>query len=102
MANFRLTPEANKDIINIRGVTQKRWGQAQSKKYIAQLRYTIKKLAETPAMGKRSPDVVSNTLRFPCASHMIYYTTVAKQIVVFAILHKRMEPANHLPERGLS
>jgi len=99
MLSFRLTPEAKSDLIEIRHYTLKQWGAAQSQKYLSELRQTIRLLAETPLLGKSRPDVGSDVLSFPQASHIIYYVVHERQLVVFGVLHKCMVPLNHLAER---
>lgn len=101
MLAYRLTPDAQSDLIEIRRVTVKQWGVAQSQKYTSALRQTIRLLAETPAMGKFRPDVGSNVLSFLHVSHVIYYAVHKQQLVVFGILHKRMVPFNHLTGREM-
>ena len=74
-------------------------GEAQSKKYLFELRQTLHLLAETPSLGKPRPDVGEDVLSFPHISHVIYYVVHAQQLVVFGVLHKRMVPVNHLDGR---
>lgn len=99
MVNFRLTPDAQSDLIDIRRFTVEQWGKAQSQKYLSELRKTIRLLAETPFLGKSRLDVGEGILSFPHVSHVIYYMVHKRQLVVFGILHKRMVPMNHLDER---
>lgn len=99
MSNYRLTPDAQSDLIEIRRFTLDRWGEAQSKKYLAELRQTIRLLAETPSLGKRRPDVGTEVSSFPHVSHVIYYVVHEQQLVVFGVLHRRMVPVNHLDGR---
>jgi toxin ParE1/3/4 len=96
---YRLTPDAQSDLVEIRRFTVKQWGTTQSKKYLSKLRNTIRLLAETPSLGKSRPEVGSNVLSFPHVSHVIYYVVHEQQLVVFGVLHKRMVPLNHLVER---
>ena len=99
MLNYRLTPDAQSDLIDIRRFTLDRWGEAQSKKYLFELRQTLHLLAETPSLGKPRPDVGAGVLSFPHVSHVIYYVLHARQLVVLGVLHKRMVPTNHLDGR---
>jgi toxin ParE1/3/4 len=96
---YRLTPDAQSDLVEIRRFTVKQWGTTQSKKYLSKLRNTIRLLAETPSLGKSRPEVGSNVLSFPHVSHVIYYVLHEQQLVVFGVLYKRMVPLNHLVER---
>lgn len=99
MLNYRLTPDAQSDLIDIRKYTLKQWGATQSQKYLSELRQTIRLLAETPSLGKTRPDISAEVLSFPYVSHVIYYLVYERQLVVFGVLHKRMVPENHLEGR---
>lgn len=99
MPNYRLTPDAKSDLIEIRHYTLQHWGAHQSKKYLSELRKTIRLVSEAPSCGKPRPEVGANVLSFPHASHIIYYIVNEQQVVVFGVLHKRMAPDNHLAER---
>ena len=97
--SYRITPDAQSDLIEIRRYTVKQWGPAQSQKYLSALRRMVCLLAETPSLGKSRPEVGADVLSFPHASHVIYYLVHERQLVVFGVLHKRMVPNNHLLER---
>ena len=99
--NYRLTPDAQDDLIEIRHYTVMKWGEIQSKKYLS-LRQTIKLLSETPKIGILRPDFGSDIFSFSNAIHVIYYTLDGMRLIVFAILHKRMVPLNHLEGREIS
>jgi len=99
MPSYRLTSDAQSDLIDIRRYTLTQWGESQSKKYLSELRQTIKLLSDTPALGKQRPDIAVGVFSFPHASHIIYYILDKHQLVVFGVLHKRMVPLNHLENR---
>ena len=101
MAMYRLTQDAQADLIEIRRFTVKQWGDVQSKKYLSELRYTIQLLVENPLLGKLKPDVGCNIVSFPHVSHIIYYIVHECHLVVFGVLHKRMVPFKHLAEREI-
>lgn len=99
---FRLTSDAQADLIEIRRYTLQQWGAEQSRKYLREILNTIGLLAETPALGKSRPDVGATVHSFPQGSHIIYYVVHEQQLVVFGVLHKRRAPFAHLAERGLT
>lgn len=101
-ATYRLTSDAQSDLIGIRQFTVKQWGLAQSRKYLSELRQTIRLLAESPSIGAARPDVGPEVLSFPHVSHVIYYVLHERQLVVFGVLHKRMVPLSHLAEREVT
>lgn len=99
--SYRLTPDAQADLIEIRRYTFEQWGEIQSKKYLSELRQTIRLLSETPAIGKQRPDIGSDIYSFPSASHLLYYTLIEQQLIVFGVLHKNMAPLAHLEDREI-
>ena len=99
MAHYRLTPDAQSDLIEIRRFTVKQWGTAQSKKYLSELRQTIQLLADNASLGKTRPEISEEVFSFPHGSHVIYYVIHERQLVVFGVLHKRMVPMNQLDGR---
>ena len=96
MTLYRLTPDAQSDLIEIRRFTVKQWGIVQSKKYLSELRQTIQLLAVNSSLGKTRPEIGEGVFSFPHASHIIYYVIHKRQLVVFGVLHKRMVPMNPL------
>lgn len=101
MRSYCLTQDAQSDLIEIRRYTLGRWGATQSLKYLSELREAIRVLAGAPLIGKVRPEVGSNVLSFPYSSHVIYYVAHDQQLVIFAVLHKRMVPINHITEREM-
>lgn len=99
MTAYRLTPDAQTDLIEIRRYTLKQWGAEQSKKYLLELRQTIRVLSETPTLGKQRHEVGVDVFSFPYVSHVIYYIVNKQQIVIFGVLHKSMLPLIHLENR---
>lgn len=96
---FRLTRDAQQDLRAIRRYTVDTWGQEQSRKYLQGARETMELLAEFPAQGLAGLDVGEGVFSFPYGSHMLYYRLEKKQLVVFAVLHQRMVPTEHLQGR---
>ncbi len=101
MSGYRLTPDAQSDLVEIRRYTLKQWGSLQSQEYLSALRQTIRLLAETPTLGKQRPDVALGVFSFPHMSHVIYYVIHAHELIVFGVLHKRMVPFKHLENRAV-
>ena len=101
MPGYRLTSDAQSDLIGIRQYGIQHWGVAQSNYYLSELRLRIQLLAETPNLGKRRSDVAEGVRSFSCGSHIIYYIELKQYIAIFAILHQRMAPLNHLLDREI-
>ena len=101
MPDYRLTSDAQADLIEIRRYNLKHWGSSQSQKYLSELRQTICLLAENPTLGEIRPEVALGFFSFSYVSHVIYYVVYDHQLIVFGGLHKRMVPLNHLAEREM-
>ncbi|MDC9725703.1 MAG: type II toxin-antitoxin system RelE/ParE family toxin [Gammaproteobacteria bacterium] len=98
---YKLTTDAQSDLIQIRKYTLIEWGKKQSELYLSKLQQTITLLSESPEMGKKRPDVLDGVFSFPYYSHVIYYV-VHDELLVFAVLHKGMVPKNHLESRVIN
>ncbi|BEN62880.1 TPA: type II toxin-antitoxin system RelE/ParE family toxin [Serratia marcescens] len=100
MPAFRLTPQAQQDLLAIRHFTIEHWGQAQSRRYLEQLREVMHHLADMPEAGKAHfHDLGEEIHSFPYASHRIYYRNRPAGITVLTILHQAMVPHRHLEQR---
>jgi toxin ParE1/3/4 len=98
--SYKLTGEAQRDIIEIRDYTSRNWGAKQSRDYLRKLRGVLSQLAEMPGMGHhRIDDFGEDIYSFPYVSHMIYYSTQDTNIVVLAVLHQSRVPTTHLGQR---
>lgn len=98
--SYKLTGEAQRDIIEIRDYTSRNWGAKQSREYLRKLQVVLSQLAEMPSMGHhRSDDFGEDIYSFPYVSHMIYYNTQDSGIVVLAVLHQSRVPIKHLGQR---
>jgi len=102
MTNYRLTPDAQSDLVEIRHYTLAQWGSEQSKKHLSELRQMMLLLSETPGIGTQHSEFGTDLLSFPHSSHVIYYQCHNKQLTVFAVLHKSMVPTAHLEGREIT
>ena len=100
--NYRLTPDAQSDLIEIHRYTLVQWGSVQSKKYLSELRQIMSLLSETPKMGTQRLELGAEIFSFPHSRHVIYYQCHGKPLIVFGILHKSMVPMVHLEDRETS
>lgn len=98
--SYRLTGEAQRDLISIRDYTLRNWGTKQSRDYLTRLRTVLIRLAEMPTMGQnRTEELGEEIYSFPHISHMIYYIAEGADILILAILHQSQVPARHLSQR---
>ncbi|WP_410750196.1 type II toxin-antitoxin system RelE/ParE family toxin [Citrobacter sp. U14242] len=98
--SYKLTGEAQRDILEIRDYTSRNWGAKQSRDYLKKLRVVLSQLAEMPGMGQhRADDFGEDIYSFSYVSHMIYYSAQNINIVVLAVLHQSRVPTKHLGQR---
>lgn len=96
---FRLTRSAQQDLSTIRRHSTQTWGKEQAKKYLQGMRETIELLAEFPRQGTARQDIGEGVFSFPYGSHWLFYRIEKEQLVIFAVLHQRMVPMQHLAGR---
>lgn len=82
MAEYRLTPAAERDLEAIWTYTVQRWGTEQANRYIDVLTTAFSELALTPLMGVER--------------HIIYFRVTAYGIAIIRILHDRMDALRNL------
>lgn len=100
LRRYRLTPQAQEDLKNIRRYTRQHWGEQQAKDYLAQLRNALQSLLNNPNLGRhRADDLREGIYSYLHASHMIYYQHSENELIVVAVLHTKMVPSAHLEER---
>ena len=92
MKPFVLTNKAKADLKAIAVFTAKRWGVKQRNSYIKQFDDTFHLLAKNPSIGKTCDYIKDGYLKFPHASHIIFYQQGTESIIeIIRILHKNMD-----------
>lgn len=89
MASVRFSSRAADEIRGIVSYSRDRWGEAQALRYIAGLRRTCLKLAETPTMAQVFE---GEYRRFPYGGHFIFFRAGVDGIDIVAVLHQRQYP----------
>ena len=96
MAEYRLTPAAERDLEAIWAYTQKQWGAEQANRYIDILTEAFAELAQFP---KTAPACDHIRPGYRCRNverHMLYFRITTYGIAVVRILHDRMDAPRHL------
>ena len=94
MARFRLSRQAEADLLDIAAYTLRTWGQEQAIRYIDELEAACHRLADNPEVGRACDYVRPGLRRMEHGRHVLFYRIEAKEILVVRVLHQRM-----LPER---
>lgn len=96
---FRLTRRAETDLIDIAEFTLRRWGAAQSERYVTQLFSRFSWLSEQPQAGAARDDVLAGARCFPEDSHLVFYRVGENGIEILAVPHGAMDLETHFGRR---
>ena len=90
MADYRLSKQAEADLLSIYDFTQTTFGQYQAEAYHAGLERSFGLLADFPRMGISADELVAGFRRFRFQSHYIFYSEEADHILIRALIHVQM------------
>ncbi len=93
---YKLTKEAEKDIMSILQSSVSLFGKEQTEVYGESLSRCIELLSINPGMGKNIDDIKVGYSKFPHGSHVIYFRTELDYILVVRILHKHMDAERNI------
>ncbi|MDO8959122.1 MAG: type II toxin-antitoxin system RelE/ParE family toxin [Rhodocyclaceae bacterium] len=96
MAEYRLTPAAERDLENIWLYTRRQWSTEQADRYTAILANAFAELCLAPKTAPRCDDVSSGYRRRSAGRHMIYFRVTDYGIAIVRVLHDRMDAPRHL------
>ncbi|MDW8844972.1 type II toxin-antitoxin system RelE/ParE family toxin [Erwinia sp. MMLR14_017] len=93
MARATLSEEAELDLAEIREYSIGQFSRVMAKEYLSNMRQTMKRLADHPAIGEDKSDELWPGVRcFPYMSHDIYFIEVKEGISVIGIIHQSRLP----------
>jgi toxin ParE1/3/4 len=96
VAEYRLTPAAERDLETIWTHTIQQWGVGQANRYIDLLTAVFAELAQSPKIAPACDHIRPGYRRRSVERHMIYFRITAYCIAVVRILHDRMDAPRHL------
>ena len=96
MPSYSLSPEAKKDLLDIRAYTQNKWGHQQAQKYIDALEKRCGELAQSPHMGRERPEIKPGYRSIAEGKHVIFYRVGDSGIEILRIPHGRMDIEHRL------
>ena len=96
MAEYRLTPAAERDLESIWTYTVLKWGVAQANRYTDIMIASFSELAQSPKTAPACDHIRPGYRRRSVERHMIYFRITAYGIAIIRILHDRMDIARHL------
>ncbi|MGY2168305.1 type II toxin-antitoxin system RelE/ParE family toxin [Pseudomonas gingeri] len=96
MAEYRLTPAAERDLEAIWIYTVRQWGMDQANRYIDVMTAAFAEPAQTPTTAQACDHIRPGYRRSSAGRHMIYLRITAYGIVIVRILHDRMGAPRYL------
>jgi toxin ParE1/3/4 len=96
MAEYRLTPGAERDLTAIWSYTVQRWGAEQANRYTDLLTTAFAQLARQPKMAPACDAIRQGYRRRSVGQHMIYFRITNYGIAIVRILHSRMDASSFL------
>ena len=95
MLKINIKPLARQDLLGIWQYSNETWGNKQADLYLQELDATLKKLSNSPKLGRAIDEVRENMGLIPCKQHIIIYQIKADSIDIVRVLHKRMDIKRH-------
>lgn len=96
MADYRLSPAAQRDLDSIFDYTVAQWGLAQAADYTDLIEQTCAALANAPLRAPACDAIRQGYRRRSVGRHVIYFRETKTGIAVVRILHQRMNVAGQL------
>lgn len=96
MAEYRLSPAAQRDLEDIFDYTAAEWGLEQAFRYIDLIEAACALLAEAPMSAAACDHIRPGYRRRPVQRHVIYARAEPYGVAVIRILHDHMDAERHL------
>ncbi len=96
MAEYRLTPAAERDLESIWTYTVRQWGVGQANRYIDFLTAVFAELAQSPKTAPSCEHIRPSYRRWGVERHIIYFRVTNYGIAVVRVLHHRRDAPRHM------
>ena len=96
MAEFRLSPRAQRDLDEVFDYTVKQWGMPQALHYTDLIQAACADLAENPQRAQDCGSIRPGYRRRSVERHVIYFQAASYGIAIVRILHQRMDAPRQL------
>ena len=91
MAEYRLTPAAERDLEAIWTYTVQEWDAGQADRYIDRMTAAFAELAQSPRTAPACDHIRSGYRRRSVERHIVYFRTTAYGTAIIRVLHDRMD-----------
>ena len=100
MGQFKLTPEARKDLKNIAKYTVKQWGKEQALVYKGKLKACFNEIAQANVLKRKFAPELPGLFVKRCDKHFVFYLKKEKEpAIILNILHGRMDLIQRMSKR---
>lgn len=96
MAEYRLSPAAQRDLEGVFDYTVTQWGLPQASRYIDLIEANCVDLAAAPQQAQSCAHIRPGYRRRGVEQHVLYFRIADYGIAIIRILHQRMDAARHL------
>ena len=96
MAEYRVTPAAERDLESIWTYTSSQWGAAQAERYVDMLTAAFTELAQSPRRAQNCDHIRANYRCSGIGRHVIYFRITSYGIAVVRALRERMDAPKRL------
>ncbi len=96
MAEFRVSPAAERDLEGIWRYTRQNWGLDQAERYTDTMSAAFQELAESPKSAPSCDHIREGYRRRRVARHVVYFRITTYGIAIIRVLHDRMDAQRHL------
>ncbi|GLK45027.1 MULTISPECIES: type II toxin-antitoxin system RelE/ParE family toxin [Novosphingobium] len=96
MAEFRLSPRAQRDLEAIFDHTAAEWGVPQAVAYVDQIEQACTDLANAPLQSSDCSHIRAGYRRRALGRHVLYFRPTDYGVAVMRILHDRMDAPRHI------
>jgi toxin ParE1/3/4 len=76
--------------------SERTWGRDQRNAYRLLIDDAFERLLDFPEIGRVRVEVAEGIRSYPIGEHVIWYGVEANDMVIFRVLHRKMNPAEYL------
>jgi toxin ParE1/3/4 len=96
MAEYRLTPAAERDLETIWTYTAQQWGMEQANHYIDLITTALDELSQSPKIAPACDHIRPGYRCRSVERHLIYFRITNYGIAIIRVLHDRMDALRHV------
>lgn len=97
MSKYRIivSPQAKRDLKDIRAYTLQSWGANQADIYLSKIEDAFYALLENPEIGRERSDIKTGYRGIVIEKHILFYKIDKSEIHILGIPHSRMDILNY-------